>query len=47
MKMISKIDLDEDEIAKVDEEIEELADDGDASEKKKGRWARVSTSWVR
>ena len=38
---LAKIDLDEDEIAKVDEEIEELADDGDVAEaeKKKGRWA--------
>ncbi len=40
---LAKIELDEDEITKVDEEIEELADDGDVAEaeKKKGRWARV------
>ena len=36
-------ELDEDEIAKVDEEIEELADDGDAAEaeKKKGKWCAL------
>ena len=40
---LARIELDEDEIAKVDEEIEELADDGDAAEaeKKKGKWSRV------
>ena len=40
---LARIELDEEEIAKVDEEIEELADDGDAAEaeKKKGKWSRV------
>lgn len=39
---LARIELDEDEIAKVDEEIEELADDSDAAEaeKKKGKWSR-------
>jgi len=42
---LARIELDEDEIAKVDEEIEELADDGDPAEaeKKKGKWSRVET----
>ena len=40
---LARIELDEDEIAKIDEEIDDLADDGDASEaeKKKGKWSRV------
>ena len=40
---LARIELDEDEIAKIDEEIDELADDGDVSEaeKKKGKWSRV------
>ena len=40
---LARIELDEDEIAKIDEEIDELADDGDVAEteKKKGRWSRV------
>ena len=40
---LARIELDEDEIAKIDEEIDDLADDDDVSEKekKKGKWSRV------
>ena len=40
---LARIELDENEIAKVDEEIEELADDGDVAEaeEKKRKWSRV------
>ena len=40
---LARIELDEDEIAKIDEEIDDLADDDDISEKekKKGKWSRV------
>ncbi len=40
---LARIELDEDEITKMDEEIDDLADDGDVSEaeKKKGKWSRV------
>ena len=40
---LARIELDEEEITKVDEEIEELADDSDVAEaeKKKGKWSRV------
>ncbi len=40
---LARIELDEDEIAKIDEEIDDLAHDGDVSEaeKKKGKWSRV------
>ncbi|MEC8887251.1 MAG: type I restriction endonuclease subunit R [Pseudomonadota bacterium] len=40
---LARIELDEDEIAKIDEEIDDLADDGDISEaeKKKSKWSRV------
>ena len=40
---LARIELDEDEIAAVDEEIDDLADDDDISEmeKKKGKWSRV------
>ncbi|MDB2479864.1 type I restriction endonuclease subunit R [Porticoccaceae bacterium] len=40
---LARIELDEDEIAKIDEEIDDLADDEDISEKekKKGKWSRV------
>ena len=40
---LARIELDEDEITKIDEEVDELADDGDLAEteKKKGKWSRV------
>ncbi len=40
---LARIELDEDELVKIDEEINDLADDGDVSEaeKKKGKWSRV------
>ena len=40
---LARIELDQDEIAAVDEEIDDLADDDDVSEmeKKKGKWSRV------
>ena len=40
---LARIELDEDEIAAVDEEIDDLADDDDVSamEKKKSKWSRV------
>ena len=40
---LARIELDEDEIAKIDEEIDDLADDSDVSEaeKKKAKWSRV------
>ena len=40
---LARIELNEDEIAKIDEEIDELADEDDVSEaeKKKGKWSRV------
>ena len=40
---LARIELDEDEIAKIDEEIDDLADEDDISEKEKtkGKWSRV------
>lgn len=40
---LARIELDEKEIANIDEEIDDLADDSDVSEaeKKKGKWSRV------
>ncbi len=40
---LARIELDEDEIAKIDEEIDDLAEDDDVSEKEKtkGKWSRV------
>ena len=40
---LARIELDEEEISKIDKEIDDLADDDDVSEqeKKKGKWSRV------